>query len=155
MGTAEDRLSEEGLSLPKQRLKGQGTAQYKIVDDLLFIGGVAPYGDDGALAFRGRLGSDLTVEQGSQAARLVGLNMLQIMRDALGDLDRVDYVVKVIAMVSGIQGFSAINQVADGFSDLLTEALGERGLHARNAIGASTLQENAPVICDAIIKIRR
>ncbi|NLM77290.1 MAG: RidA family protein, partial [Ruminococcaceae bacterium] len=155
MGTAEDRLSEQGLSFPKQRLKGQGVTPYKIIDDLLFIGGVAPYGADGTLAFKGRLGSDLTIEQGHQAARLVGLNMLQIIRVALGDLDRVDYVVKVVSMVSTTKGFSSINQVSDGFSDLLTEILGERGLHARNAIGASTLHENAPVICDAIVKIRR
>ena len=155
MDTAEERLKEQGLSFPDQKLEGQGVSPYRIVDDLLYVGGVAPYGDDGKLAFTGRLGADLTVEQGYRAARLAGLNMLQIIRDALGDLDKVDYVVKVFAMVSGIKGFSAINAVSDGFSDLLTEALGERGLHARNAVGASTLQGNAPVICDAIIKIRR
>ena len=57
-------------------------------------------------------------------------------------------------MVSAVKGFSEIYKVADGFSDLMTEAFGERGLHARNAVGASTLNGNAPIICDAIVKIR-
>ncbi|NLO83204.1 MAG: RidA family protein [Clostridiales bacterium] len=154
MSTAEERLKKVGLSFPPQKMKGQGSTPYKIVDDLLFIGGVAPYDDNGKLAFKGRVGSDLTIDEGYQAARLVGLNMLRFIRDALGDLDKVDYIVKVTAMVSGIKGFSEIYRVAGGFSDLMTEVFGERGMHARMAVGASTLNDNAPIICDAIIKIR-
>jgi enamine deaminase RidA (YjgF/YER057c/UK114 family) len=154
MNTAEERLAELGISFPPQNLKGQGAAPYRIVDDLLYVGGVAPYGEDGRLAFQGRLGAEFTTEEGYAAGRLVGLNMLQLIRDALGDLDRVEYVVKVVAMVSAVKGFDEIYKVADGFSDLMTEVFGERGLHARNAVGASTLNGNAPIICDAIVKIR-
>ena len=81
--------------------------------------------------------------------------MLRLIRDDLGDLDKVDYIVRVVAMVSGKKGFGEIYKVADGFSDLMTEVLGDRGVHARNAVGASTLNGNAPIICDAVIKIRK
>ncbi|HHZ13325.1 MAG: RidA family protein [Caldicoprobacterales bacterium] len=155
MSLAEQRLKELDIQLPAPRLKGRGSAPYKIVDDLLFIGGVAPLDEDGNLAYTGRVGADLTTEEGYNAGRLVGYNMLRLIRDALGDLDRVDYIVRAIAMVSGKKGFSEIYKVADGFSDIMTEVLGERGVHARNAVGASTLNGNAPIICDAIIKIRK
>ncbi|HZJ58291.1 MAG TPA: RidA family protein [Clostridia bacterium] len=155
MNSAEDRLKELEIPFPDVNLKGRGVAPYKVVDDLLYIGGVSPLNEEGQLAFEGRLGADLTEEEGYLAGRLVGLNMLQLIKDALGDLDKVDYVVRVIAMVSGKKGFGEIYKAADGLSDLLTEVLGERGLHARNAVGASTLNGNAPIICDAIIKIRK
>jgi enamine deaminase RidA (YjgF/YER057c/UK114 family) len=136
-------------------MKGQGVVHYKLVDGLLMLGGVAPTDSDGQLAFTGRAGAEFTIEEGYRAARLVGLNALQIIKDALGSLDRVEYVVKVMAMVSAVPGFEDIYRVADGFSDALTEALGERGVHARNATGASALNGNAPVICDVFVKVRQ
>jgi len=154
MSTAETRLKELGIEFPAIRMKGQGVVPYKIVDDLLMLGGIAPVDEDGKLAFAGRVGAEYTPEEGYRAARLVGLNALRIIKDALGSLDRVDCVVKVMALVSAVPGFEEIYRVADGFSDVLTEALGERGVHARNAVGASTLEGNAPVLCDVFVKIR-
>ncbi len=152
--SVEDRLKEQGIEFQKTR-KGNGAVPYKIVDDLLFVTGVSPVNDDGQLEFVGRIGEEFSVEDGYRAARLVGLNMLQIIQDALGDLDKVDYVIKAMALVSAVKGNGDMNKVADGFSDVLVEKLGERGKHARNAVGASTLNGNAPVICDAIVKIRQ
>jgi len=154
MNNAEMWLKDLGIEFPAIRMKGVGVVPYKIVDDLLMLGGVAPVDENGELAFTGRVGAEYTAEEGYQAARLAGLNALRIINDALGTLDRVDYVVKAMVLVSAVPGFEDIYRVADGFSDVLTEALGERGVHARNAVGASTLHNNAPVVCDVFVKIR-
>ena len=149
-----DRLKDIDLELPPIRLGNNGVVGHKIVGDLLFIGGVGPVDADGAAAFVGRVGAEFTAEDGYKAARLAGINVLRHIKDALGSFDKVDYVIKSMVHVSAAKGFGDIYKVADGFSDVLAEALGERGTHARNAVGASTLQDNVPVICDAIVKIR-
>lgn len=149
-----DRLKDQGLSLPSYRLTKRGTTLYKKVGDLVFISGLGPLGDDGELSFTGRVGEECTVEEGYKAARLAGLNVLSCIKDAAGGLQNVDFVIKSMVLVSAPQGFRDIYKVADGFSDVLTEVLGARGIHARNAVGASTLNGNAPVICDAIVKLR-
>ena len=148
------RLEEIDLELPPMNLRGNGVVGHKIVGDLLWIGGAGPAGMDGKNAYTGRIGAEYTVEDGYKAARLAGINVLQHIKDALGSFDKVDYIIKSMVSVSAVKGFGDINKVADGFSDVLAEALGERGLHARNAVGASTLNGNVPVICDAIVKIR-
>ena len=148
-----ERLKAIDLELPPIRLTKQGVAQYLILDDLLWIGGMGPVDELGKLLYTGRVGAELSVEDGYRAARLAGINILRTIKDACG-FDAVDYVVKSIVCVSAVPGFGDIYGVADGFSDVLTEALGERGMHARNAVGASTLNGNAPVVCDAIVKLR-
>jgi enamine deaminase RidA (YjgF/YER057c/UK114 family) len=157
MSVTEKRLERIGLTLAGDDgtiRSGAGNAKYKIYDDLLFITGLEPTGQDGKPAFVGRLGREYTLEEGYQAARLVGINMLAVIQNALGDLDRVDYFIKVMALVNSADGFSDLPEVADGFTDVMTEAFGERGMHARNALGATNLNNNVPIICDAIIKIR-
>jgi enamine deaminase RidA (YjgF/YER057c/UK114 family) len=149
-----DRLAEIDLELPRIRLQNNGVVGHKIVGDLLWIGGVGPIDKNGDAAYTGRIGVEYTVDDGYKAARLAGINVLQHIKDALGSFDKVDYVIKSMVHVSAVIGFEEIYKVADGFSDVLAEALGERGKHARNAVGASTLNGNVPVICDAIIKIR-
>jgi enamine deaminase RidA (YjgF/YER057c/UK114 family) len=149
-----DRLYDIDLELPPIRLRKNGTVGHKIVDDLLWIGGVGPVDESGNQVFTGRIGAEYTLDEGYKAARLAAINVLAHIKDALGSLDNVDYVVKSMVHVSAVKGFGDIYKVADGFSDALAEALGERGLHARNAVGASTLNGNVPVVCDAIIKIR-
>jgi enamine deaminase RidA (YjgF/YER057c/UK114 family) len=148
------RLEDIDLELPPIKLTKNGVVGHKIVDDLLWIGGVGPVDDAGNAVYSGRVGAEYTVEEGYDAARRAGFNVLRHIKDALGSLDRVDYVVKSMVCVSAVKGFGDIYKVADGFSDALTEALGERGTHARNAVGASTLNANMPVLCDAIVKIR-
>ena len=157
MSVAERKLEQIGLALAGDDGKvrsGSGNCKYKIYDDLLFITGLEPSGEDGQPAFVGRLGREYTLEEGHQAARLVGINMLSIIKDALGDLDRVDYFVRVVALVNSANGFSDLPEVADGFTDVMTEVFGERGMHARTDLGATNLNNNVPIICDAIIKIR-
>lgn len=158
MSVAERKLERIGLTIMGDDGKipsGGGNCKYKVYDDLLFITGLEPYGKDGQPAFVGRLGREYTLEQGYQAARLVGVNMLTLIKDALGDLDRVDYFIKVMALVNTADGFSNLPEVADGFTDVMTEVFGERGMHARTDLGATNLNNNVPIICDAIIKIRQ
>lgn len=158
MSVAEKRLERIGLTIFGDTGKirsGAGNAKFKIHDDLLFVTGLEPYGADGKPAFVGRLGREFTLAEGYQAARLVAVNMLGVIQNALGDLNRVDYFIKVMALVNTANGFSDLPEVADGFTDVMTEVFGERGMHARTDLGATNLNNNVPIICDAIIKIKK
>lgn len=157
MSIAEKRIKELGLTLPGdgQPIRtGRGAVPYTIHEDLLFVGGMEPTGKDGKPAFVGRLGKEFTKEEGYKAGRLVGINMLSVIKDALGDLDRVDYFIKSMCLINGVKGYDDLAAVADGFTDLMTEVFGERGMHARSDMGATNLNNNVPIICDALIKIR-
>ena len=105
---------------------------------------------DGQLAFSGKLGRDLTVEQGMEASRLALLNALAIAKLELGTLDRVTRVVKVVGHVASAEGFVQQPQVLNGASDLLVEIFGEAGRHARVAVGAAELPRGASVEIEVI-----
>jgi len=157
MSVAERKLEQIGLTLAGDDgtiRSGGGNCKFKIHGDLLFVTGLEPFGKDGDPAFVGRVGQEYTLEEGHQAARLVGINMLTVIKDALGDLERVDYFIRVMALVNSANGFSDLPEVADGFTDVMTEVFGERGMHARTELGATNLNHNVPIICDAIIKIK-
>ena len=104
--------------------------------------------------YTGKLGADLTVEQGYQAARLCGINLLAAVREYLGDLDRVECIVKAFGLVASSPDFFEQPAVMHGFSDLMVEVLGDRGLHARSAMGTSNLPGNIPVEIELIVKIK-
>jgi enamine deaminase RidA (YjgF/YER057c/UK114 family) len=103
---------------------------------------------------RGKMGRDLTVEQGYQAARQAGLIMLAKIRAELGDLDRVKRLVKVLGMVNAADGFADTPKVINGFSDLMVEVFGETiGKHARSAVGMAALPSNMPVEVEMILEV--
>lgn len=148
----ESRLKELHIELP---LAPQPLATYVPavrVGDLLFLSGVLPM-RSGQLAFSGKLGRELTIEQGMEAARLALLNALAITKRELGTLDRVVRVVKVIGHVASAEGFVQQPQVLNGASDLLVEIFGESGRHARAAVGAAELPRGAPVEIELILSI--
>jgi enamine deaminase RidA (YjgF/YER057c/UK114 family) len=118
----------------------------------LFLSGVLPM-RDGQLAFSGKLGRDLTVEQGMEAARLALLNALAIAKQDLGTLDRITRVVKVVGHVASAEGFVQQPQVLNGASDLLVEIFGEVGRHTRVAVGAAELPRGAPVEIEIILAV--
>jgi len=118
----------------------------------LFLSGVLPM-RDGQLAFSGKLGRDLTVEQGMEAARLALLNALAIAKQELGTLDRITRVVKVVGYVASVEGFVQQPQVLNGASDLLVEIFGEVGRHTRVAVGAAELPRGAPVEIELILSV--
>lgn len=154
MGQVEKRLQDLGIELPVKNRKGSGVIGAKQAGDLLFLSAQLPVREDGSLLYTGRVGTELTLEQGYEAARLCGLNVLAQIADYVGDLDHVESVVKVLGLVNSGGDFSSQPAVINGFSDLMVEVFGNRGMHARSAMGAFNLPQNAPVTVDCIVKLR-
>ncbi|WP_432842684.1 RidA family protein [Dactylosporangium sp. CA-092794] len=154
MTSAEARVAALGIELPTKVRRGGGLAPSRRHGDLLFVSGHGPEDNDGNLLFRGRLGAEVSIEDGYQAARATGVQLLRTVRDALGSLDRVDAIVKALGFVNSAPDFHDQPAVMHGFSDLMTEVFGERGIHARSAIGTSNLPLNQPVEIELIVAIR-
>jgi enamine deaminase RidA (YjgF/YER057c/UK114 family) len=121
--------------------------------NLVFVAGHGPFDKEGRTAFRGQVGGDLSLEEGQEAARLCVLACLSSLKAEIGDLDRVTRIVKMLAFVSCAPGFSATSAVIDGASELLGAAFGQRGTHARAAIGTSVLPYDIPVELELIAEI--
>jgi enamine deaminase RidA (YjgF/YER057c/UK114 family) len=145
----ERRLAELGLELPALRPKAGRYEGWVLAGDLLFLSG------QGADGWTGRLGLDLTVEQGRAAAHDCALNLLAQTRDALGSLDRVARVVKLVGFVACTPGFEAVPAVVDGASALLVELFGDRGAHARSAVGVAALPLGFAVEVELVVEARR
>ncbi len=151
---AEQRLKDLGLVLPPLRTPQANYVPYRLAGDLLFLAGQGPYGPDGKVLV-GKLGRDLTVAQGYEHARLVGLQMLATVRHALGSLDRVQAVVKLLGMVNADPEFAEPPAVINGCSDVLVEVFGrEIGVHARSAVGMATLPGRMSVEVEGIFQVR-
>lgn len=121
--------------------------------DLLFLSGTGPF-KDGTIAFAGKLGKDLTVEQGYEASKLSVLNALAIAKQELGSLDQIKRIVRMSGHVASAQGFTQQPQVLNGASDLLVQIFGAAGRHARLALGAAELPLNMCVELELIIQVR-
>jgi enamine deaminase RidA (YjgF/YER057c/UK114 family) len=148
----EDRLKQLGFKLPQAPKPVATYVPAVRAGELLFLSGVLPM-QNGQLAFTGKLGRELTVEQGMEAARITILNALAIAKQELGTLDRIARVVKVVGHVASAEGFTDQPQVLNGASDLLVEIFGEAGRHARVAIGAAELPRRAAVEIEVILAI--
>ena len=149
----DERLKSLGLTLPVPPKPVANYIPAVRVGDLLFTSGVLPM-KDGRLAFTGRLGQELTVEQGQEAARLALLSALAVVKQELGSLDKVARVVKLTGHVASAPGFIQQPSVLNGASDILVSVFGESGRHARAAIGASELPLGAPVELELILQVR-
>lgn len=154
MGQVERRLEQLGITLPRKDRKGKGVVPVRQVGDMLYLSAQLPLLEDGRLLYTGRVEQDVTPEQAYEAARLCGINALARITEFIGDLDRVDYIVKVLGLVNSGGDFSGQPAVINGFSDLMLEVFGERGMHARSAMGAYNLPQNVPVAVDCIVKLR-
>lgn len=148
------RLESLGIELPIRDRKGTGKVDAVIQDDLMFLSAHLPVDIDGKPVYVGKVGETVSLDQAYQAARLCGLNMIATIKDYIGELDRVDYVVKVLGLVNSAGDFSAQPAVINGFSDLMVEVFGRRGQHARSAMGAYALPMDVPVAVEAIVRIR-
>ena len=149
------RIEKLGITLPVRERKGTGAVDAVIKGDLMFLSAHLPVDVDENPVYTGKVGTDLTIEEGYKAARLCGLNMLATIKDYIGELGRVDYFVKVLGLVNSGGDFSSQPAVINGFSDLMVEVFGKRGQHARSAMGAYALPKNVPVVVEAIVKIRQ
>ena len=149
----EQKLIELGITLPAPPKPVATYISAVLAGELLFLSGVIPF-RDGKLVFEGKLGRELTVEQGYEASRVALLNALAIVRQELGTLDRVKQVVRMTGHVASAEGFVQHPAVINGASDLLVKVFDEAGKHARVALGAAELPLNAPVEIELIIQVR-
>ena len=155
MGETGKRMEQLGISLPVKDRRGTGAVDAVLTGDLLFLSAYLPVDAEGKAVYAGKVGVDMDVETAYKAARLCGLNMLATIKDYIGELDRVDCVVKALGLVNSGGDFSSQPAVMNGFSDLMVEVFGRRGQHARSAMGAFALPQNVPIAVEAIVRVRR
>jgi enamine deaminase RidA (YjgF/YER057c/UK114 family) len=151
-GKVEARLASLGIALPEAPSPIANYVPALLAGNLLFVSGQISKAADGGVA-TGRLGADLSIEQGREAARLSALNILAQAKAAIGDLDRIVQVVKLTGFVNATPEFADHPQVINGASDLMVEVLGDRGRHTRAAVGVSSLPMGCAVEVDAILLI--
>jgi enamine deaminase RidA (YjgF/YER057c/UK114 family) len=151
--TAEARLKELGIVLPSLGTPVANYLPYRLAGNILYLAGQGPR-DESGKQLTGKLGKDISVEEGYRRARLVGLGLLAAMRDALGSLDRVDYVVKLLGMVNAVPDFNDSPKVINGCSDLFVEVFGDAGRHARSAVGNVMLPNQISVEIEGIVAVK-
>lgn len=155
VSTPEQKLQELHLVLPKPATP---VAKYKMAvkaGNLLYISGHGPAKISATTPLKGRLGQDLTLEQGKECARAVGLNILATLKDQLGSLDKVVCLVKTLGLVNSSPDFHDHPKVINGFSELMAEVFGEdAGVGARSAFGTVALPGNMPVEIECIFQVK-
>lgn len=149
----ERKLKEMGLSLPEAPKPVAAYVPAVKVDGYVYTAGQIPF-VEGELKFKGKLGKDLSVEEGYEAAKICALNALGAIKGAVGDLNKVEQVVKVVGFVNSASGFNQQPAVINGASELLGQLFGESGKHARSAVGVSELPLDAAVEVEMIVKIK-
>lgn len=154
MAEIEKRIKEMGITLPDSPPPMANYVPAVQTGNLLFVAGLGPAARDDGTTPNGKVGKDLSLDEGYQAARLVGVNLLSRLKSVLGDLDRVERVVKLLSMVNCTPEFNQQPQVANGCSDLLVEVFGDKGKHARSAVGMASLPNDIPVEIEMIVEIR-
>ncbi len=153
MGNIDKRLAELGIVIPKPAAPAANYVPYTVSGNLIFVSGQITM-KDGDLVYLGRLGEDLSVEDGYRAARLCGLNLIAQAREACGgDLDRIARVVKLGGFVNAISDFTDHPKVINGASDLMVEVFGDLGRHARFAVGAPSLPLGVSVEVDGLFEL--
>jgi enamine deaminase RidA (YjgF/YER057c/UK114 family) len=151
--SAEARLKQLGLALPNVPSPVANYVPYRLAGNLLFLSGQGPRDDKGNM-LTGKVGAEVSVEEAYRRARLIGLQLLSATRQALGSLDRVEAVLKVLGMVNAVPEFKDHPKVINGCSDLFVEVLGDAGRHARSAIGMGSLPNQISVEIEAILAVR-
>lgn len=149
---AETRLKEKGIKLTEPSKPVANYVNAVRVGNLLFLAGKGPTKPDGTL-ITGKVGRDLTIEQGYEAARVTAINHLSVIKAELGSLNKVKRVVKVLGMVNCTEDFKDQPKVINGYSDLMVEIFGDKGKHARSAVGMYALPSNIAVEVEVIIEI--
>ena len=150
----EQRIKALGIELfPVTRFDG-GMVPVKKEGHLVYTAGVGPFDHKGGLVWVGKVGEELSLEEGYQAARQCAIVVLGALKNFLGDLNKIESIVKVNGFVASGEGFYQQPQVMHGFSDLMVEIFGERGRHARSAIGVYALPGNIPVEVEMIVSLK-
>jgi enamine deaminase RidA (YjgF/YER057c/UK114 family) len=148
----EARIKELGFQLPQAAKPVANYVPAVRTGNLVFLSGHGPTRSDGTV-IKGRVGADLTLEQGYEAARWVAIGLLGSLKGEIGDLDRVKRVVKVLGMVNCTSEFGDQPKVVNGASDFLVQVFGDKGKHARSAVGMSALPSNIAVEIEMIVEV--
>ena len=148
----EAKLDSMGIVLPQPAVPVANFVNTVQVGNLLFLSGNGPKKLDGKF-ITGKVGSDLTIEEGYEAARLTGINQIAVLKSTLGDLSRVKRIIRVTGMVNATSDFKQHPAVVNGFSDLMVAVFGEKGKHTRAAVGMASLPFNIAVEIDMIVEI--
>ena len=151
--TPEQRLEKLGLVLPPVPVPVANYVPFRFAGNLLYLSGQGPKKDDGTYR-AGRLGKDITVEEAYGEARRTGLQLLATAKAALGELSRIEAVVKLLGMVNAEPDFAEHPKVINGCSDLFVEVLGDAGRHARSAVGMGSLPNRMSVEIEAILLVK-
>ncbi len=151
--TATERFAALGLTLPPTPAPLGNYVPFRRAGNLLFLSGVGPRHPDGSLT-TGKVGAEVSIEQAYEAAKMCGLNLLVNIMAAVGSLDRVETILKVLGMVNAASDFTDHPKVIDGCSDLFVSVFGEDGRPARSAVGMASLPRNIAVEIEAVVLIR-
>ena len=154
--TIEKKLEEMGLALPSKPPAAGNYLPAVRSGNLVFVSGHGPALTEGGKVkyIRGKVGKDLTLEQGYDAARLVGLHLLRSIKETVGDLDKVSRFVKVLGFVNSAEGFQDQPKVINGASDLFVALYGDAGRHARSAVGMHELPHGIAVEIEAVVEVK-
>jgi enamine deaminase RidA (YjgF/YER057c/UK114 family) len=149
---AEIKLKEKAIVLPEAQKPIANYVNVVRVGNLLFLAGKGPTKPDGS-NITGKVGKDLTIEQGYEAARLTAINHLAVLKTELGSLNKVKRIVKVLGMVNCTEDFKDQPKVINGYSDLMVEIFGDKGKHARSAVGMYALPSNIAVEVEVVVEV--
>lgn len=149
----EGKINELKIELPLTTKPVANYLHAVKTGNLVFMAGKGPRTTEGTL-ITGKIGLDLTVDQGYEAARLVAIAQLSALKEQIGDLNKVEQIVKVLGMVNAAPEFTDHPEVVNGFSDLMVEVFGERGKHARAAVGMSSLPRNIACEIEMIVQVK-
>jgi enamine deaminase RidA (YjgF/YER057c/UK114 family) len=148
----EENLKSLGIEIHKPSAPIANYVTYVRTGNLIYFSGSGPDLDN-KKQNRGKLGRDLTIEEGKEAARQTGINMISSLKNAIGDLSKVKRIVKVFGMVNSTEDFTDQPKVINGFSDLMVAVFGEKGKHARSAVGMISLPLNMAVEIEMIVEV--
>jgi enamine deaminase RidA (YjgF/YER057c/UK114 family) len=152
-GAIEARLKSLGVALPPTPTPVANYVPFVITGSLVFLSGQGPRRPEGGM-FTGKVGGTVSVEDAYRHARIVGIQLLSALRDAIGDLDRMTRVVKLLGMVNGTPDFKQHPKVINGCSDLLVEVFEAKGKHARSAVGMGSLPDDITVEIEAVVEFK-
>jgi enamine deaminase RidA (YjgF/YER057c/UK114 family) len=147
-----ERLTTLGLTLPPVFPPAGNYVGCVVLDDTVFVGGHGPV--DGDTVVRGKVGTDLSIDEARAAARMTGLSILATLQSELGTLDAIERIIKVFGMVNVAPGFNQTPAVIDGCSDLLVDIFGEAGRHTRSAVGLAELPFDIAVEIELTAQLR-
>ncbi len=153
MGTIDDRLAELGIDIPTPAAPVANYVGWVRTGNLVFTAGQVPL-KDGEFMYQGIVGDTVSVEDATEAAKLCAINIIAQVKQACdGDLDKVKRIVKLVGFVNGVPGFGDQPKIINGASDMMVEVFGEKGKHARSAVGAGSLPINLSVEIEAVVEV--